>query len=254
MPKVTVHGQEVPCRGILFDKDGTLLDFMLMWGVWATVLVGLLDDHLTALDKEPIGHRKDSLGLFSDQTGKITGYDKAGPIAMGTEEEVTALLAWHLYTAGIPWNEATVLVRRYNKSAMQKLEQDRRAVPLPGLTGFLQDCHKSGMKLAVVTSDTMKETKKHLDWMDLSHYFPVIVGRDRVSKGKPDPEMALLAMQELGLTPQQCIVIGDSNGDMVMGKQAGALCTIGIAPDGDGQQYLLDADLIIRGYHELTVQ
>ncbi|NWL87682.1 haloacid dehalogenase [Paenibacillus sp. 79R4] len=254
MPKVTVHGQEVPCRGILFDKDGTLLDFMPMWGAWATVLIGLLDEHLTTLDKEPMGHRKESLGLFSDQTGRIIGYDKAGPIAMGTEEEVTALLAWHLYAAGIPWNEATVLVRRYNKLAMQKLEQDRRALPLPGLPEFLENCHRSGIKLAVVTSDTVKETEKHLDWMGLSRYFPVVVGRDRVSKGKPDPEMALLAAQELGLTPQQCIVIGDSNGDMVMGKQASVVCTIGIAPDGDGKQYLLDANWVVRGYHELSVQ
>ncbi|HEY4391169.1 MAG TPA: HAD family hydrolase [Paenibacillus sp.] len=254
MPQILVHGRKVLCSGILFDKDGTLLDFMQMWGAWATVLIGLLDEHLAALGKEPIGERKESLGLVSDQTGTMIEYDKAGPIAMGTEEEVTALLAWYLYTAGIPWNEATVLVRRYNKSAMKKLEQDRKAVPLPGLTPFLQACHKSGMKLAVVTSDTTHEAEKHLDWMGLQSYFPVVVGRDKVARGKPDPEMALLALQGLGLSPQQCIVIGDSNGDMVMGKQAGALCTIGIAPDGDGERYLFDANLIIRGYDELSIQ
>jgi len=253
MPQILVRDRKVICSGILFDKDGTLLDFMQMWGAWATVLITMLDEHLTALGKEPIGERKESLGLISDQTGMIIGYDKAGPIAMGTEEEVTALLAWHLYTAGIPWNEATVLVRRYNKTAMQKLEQDRRAMPLPGLREFLKACHESGMKMAVVTSDTTHKAEKHLDWMGLRSYFPVVIGRDKVTRGKPDPEMALLAMQELSLAPQQCIVIGDSNGDMVMGKQAGALCSIGIAPDGDGEGYLLDADLIIRGYHELLV-
>ncbi|MNJ73167.1 hypothetical protein D3C77_699260 [compost metagenome] len=65
--------------------------------------------------------------------------------------------------------------------------------------------------------------------------------------------MALLACEELGLLPQNVIVIGDSNGDMQMGKQAGAQLTIGIAPDGGGESYLLDADVIVRSYSELQV-
>lgn len=253
MPQVRIGGQTIPCSGILFDKDGTLLDFMQMWGSWAENLIASLDKDLTELGAEPIREQSELLGLIVDPARGIIGYDKIGPIAMGTEEEVTALLAWKLYAAGIPWNEATMQVRRHNKRAMQELAEQKNTVPLPGLPEFLQACHEVGMKLAVVTSDTTREAEKHLDWMGLRRYFSSIVGRDRVRKGKPDPEMALLAIEEIGLLPQQCIVIGDSNGDMVMGRRSGASYMIGIAEDGTGESYLLDADAIIRSYSELSV-
>ncbi len=252
MPEVHIGNDSVPCRGILFDKDGTLLDFMQLWGGWAETLVKLLEGHLAVMGARLPVSKTGLIGLHYDKEGRAAGYDKTGPLAMGTEEEVTAILAWQLYNAGVPWNEAVVQVRQFSASAMVEVEKHRSAQPMPGLGSFLDACRVAGIRLGVVTSDTTTEALKHLEWLGIAEYFESVVGRDRVIKGKPHPEMAFLAMRELGITPEESVVIGDSNADMAMGRQAGAVMRLGIAPDGDGAGYLLDADRIIASYTELT--
>ncbi|RCX22487.1 phosphoglycolate phosphatase [Fontibacillus phaseoli] len=252
MPGIYINEIFVPCRGILFDKDGTLLDFMQLWGDWANTLTELLEGHLAVLGARLPVEKSRLIGLRYDQDNHVGGYDKTGPLAMGTEEEVTALLAWQLYVAGVPWNEAVVQVRQFSASAMVEVEKRRSAHPIPGLKAFLSSCRLVGIELGVVTSDTTPEAIKHLEWLGIRDYFRSVVGRDRVVKGKPDPEMAILAMHELGVPPEECLVFGDSNADMAMGKQAGVYWKVGIALEGGGASYLLDADVIVPGYEKLT--
>lgn len=251
MPAIHVQNSIIPCRGILFDKDGTLLDFMALWSDWALTLTRLVEGHLTVMGAETTVPEGRLLGLILNQDGEMTGYDKKGPLAMGTEEEVTAILAWQLYVAGVPWNEALLQVRTFSAAAMQILEKKRNAIPLPGLVSFLSSCERAGIRLGVVTSDTTEEALKHLDWMGIRKFFGSIVGRDRVAKGKPDPEMAELAMGELGLSAETCVIVGDSNADMMLGKLAGVRGSIGISSDADAADYLVDADWIVRDYTAL---
>ena len=39
MTMLQVNGVQIPCKGILFDKDGTLLEFLQLWGPWAEALL-----------------------------------------------------------------------------------------------------------------------------------------------------------------------------------------------------------------------
>lgn len=257
MSVITITSSDftLPCKGILFDKDGTLLDFIGLWGTWAKVLFQLIEDQLAVMGSHHHVPISEWLGLHFDDGGKVIGYDKSGPIAMGTEEEVTALLASRLYDAGLPWNEAVVKVRELNTLSMNEVDRQRAAHPLPGLINFLVSCSHAGIPLGIVTSDTTTEAIKHLEWMGIRHYFCSIVGRDRVIKGKPDPEMVSLALLEMGRKAEDCILIGDSNGDMIMARLAGIGAAIGIADEiASGEQYLLDADLIVTGYVDMLVQ
>lgn len=257
MSVITITSSDItfPCRGILFDKDGTLLDFIGMWGTWAKELFQLIEDQLAVMGSHHHVPVAKWLGLHFDTEGNVIGYDKCGPIAMGTEEEVTALLASRLYDAGLPWNEAVVKVRELNTQAMSEVDRQKAARPLPGLIDFLASCSHVGIPLGIVTSDTTTEAIKHLEWMGIRHYFSSIVGRDRVIKGKPDPEMVSLALLEMDRVAGDCLLIGDSNVDMIMARLAGIRAAIGIADDiALGEQYLLDADRIVRGYDELIVQ
>ncbi|WP_425464181.1 HAD family hydrolase [Paenibacillus lentus] len=253
MAIVQAGERRASCEAILFDKDGTLLDFMALWGEWAMRLLDLLDGHLEMMGARRIDSKADLLGLRLDDRQRVTDYDKAGPLAMGSEEEVTALLAWQLYAAGVPWNEALIQIRQLSSSAMIELKKHKNARPLPGLEVFLNACRERNIRLAVVTSDTTEAAREHLSWMGIEHYFAAIIGRDQVNFGKPFPEMALLACEELGIPPELAIVIGDSNGDMQMGKQAGVQMTVGLAPEGGGETYLLDADVIVHSFFEMQV-
>nr|WP_237690930.1 HAD family hydrolase [Paenibacillus caui] len=237
----------------MFDKDGTLLDFVHLWGEWASNVTKLLEHHLALAGGKLLSDRSKVLGIKLDSDGSVVDYDHQGPLAMATEEETTAVLAWQLYAAGIPWNEAMQQVRQMLKTAMQKVREQRGARPMPGLLQLLERCAQLEIPLAVVTADRTSEARLHLEWMGIHPFFTSIVGNDRVRRGKPDPEMVLLACSELGIRPEEAIVIGDSNGDMQMGRQAGTALTIGYAPDGCSS-HLLDADEVIRSFNELIPQ
>ncbi|WP_245237803.1 HAD-IA family hydrolase [Paenibacillus ihuae] len=98
-------------------------------------------------------------------------------------------------------------------------------------------------------------------------YFSSVIGTDQAERGKPFPDMALLACGQLGVHPSAAAVIGDTNGDMRMAKAAGAAVAIGItgAADTTGDAgdnaaesvaalyYLLpDADSVVQSYQELS--
>ncbi|MBY9080545.1 HAD family hydrolase [Paenibacillus sp. HN-1] len=253
MPELYVNGISVPCRAVLFDKDGTLLDMMEMWGAWAQDVLDRLETEL-ALSGSEFAIGKDKVfGTYHDAHGRITGYDPAGPLSMATIEQSYGILAWQLYNAGVPWNEAVIRVMSIAKDAMNSLRERRSAKPLPGLLRFLAECSAASLRLGVVTSDESAATAEHLEWLGITAYFGSVVTRDKVKRGKPAPEMAERACRELGVSPEEAVIIGDSNADMQMGKGAGLRLAVGITGDLESAEHLADADLIVRDYRELSV-
>ncbi|OKQ00166.1 HAD family hydrolase [Paenibacillus sp. P46E] len=249
-----VNELAVPCKGILFDKDGTLLDLLATWGTWADLMLEGLENQLALIGKE---NRLGSgiakvLGTVHDAAGKVIGYDPAGPLSMATAEETGGILAWQLYSAGVPWNEALARVTAIGKEAMNEMRRRKSAQPLPDLLPFLQQCAAASLKLGVVTSDGSSTTGEQLEWMGITGYFDTVVTRDRVTHGKPAPEMAETACRELGLKPAETVIIGDSNADMQLGKGAGLRLSVGISPAGS-TAHLLDADTVISGFHQLRL-
>ena len=60
-------------------------------------------------------------------------------------------------------------------------------------------------------------------------YFDVLVSGDEVSRGKPDPDIFLLAAERLGLAPGDCYVLEDSPNGLLAARAAG--CTPVMIPD-----------------------
>ncbi|WP_046213422.1 HAD family hydrolase [Paenibacillus wulumuqiensis] len=250
---ITYQSQNIQCDAILWDKDGTLLDFMQLWGSWAELLLGHMEGYLQDRGHSFTGSREKVMGTIYDASGKLTGYDPRGPMAMASVQETTAVLAWQLYSAGVPWDEAILQITDFSRQAMEQMEQTRPVQPLPNLIPLLNSCREAGLPLAVVTSDWTSEALKHLRWSGLETYFTEIIGSDLVTSGKPAPDMALLACQRLSVQPGHTILIGDSNADMQMGRQAELACCIGIAPTAEAPTHLPDADIIIHDYRELQI-
>ncbi len=67
-----------------------------------------------------------------------------------------------------------------------------------------------GRTVSVATSSFSDEAKRVLDALGLRVLLDDIVGRDSVTNPKPDPEIYLLAMERLGMAPEQVIIIEDS--------------------------------------------
>jgi phosphoglycolate phosphatase len=93
----------------------------------------------------------------------------------------------------------------------------------------------------------------HLSWIHSDHYFQEINGSDQVTVGKPYPEMNHTACQRIGVSPAKVVLIGDTNGDMQMGKAAGVAVTIGMSKNLAGSGRLYQADYMISTYNQLTL-
>ncbi|CAM4326000.1 HAD family hydrolase [Paenibacillus tarimensis] len=225
-----------PVRGIIFDKDGTLLDFQYMWGRWTLILL----EKLKACGGTPDWHA--ALGITV--TGDTVVHDPDGPLAMASNEQTIAILAWHLYRGGLPWNRALSYVSEAVMETNRELEELRPVQPMPGLLLFLERCKAAGVKMAVATSDDTAMAEQHLGWLGIRHYFEAVIGADRVKRGKPHPDMAVLACLELGLQPEETVMIGDTKADIQMAAEAGmqAGIMIGGADSGRADAHILSYD------------
>ncbi|REE86522.1 phosphoglycolate phosphatase [Paenibacillus taihuensis] len=253
MANLTAAGVSYPIKAILFDKDGTLIDFIYTWGKWTEHMLAEFANQLTERGLPPISADIASLWGTRHQGGEIVDYDRNGPLAMGTIEDLTAVLAWQGYLSGMSWAEAKIAVLHCRQHADRQLDAARAAKALPGVVSYLARCREQGLKLAVVTADETAAAVKQLEWLGLTSYFDAIIGTDLVSQGKPFPDMALLACSELDIQPTDAAIIGDTNGDMRMARFAGAAVAIGIAPESGAAaaSKLPDADVIILSYEEL---
>ncbi|MFC4101301.1 HAD family hydrolase [Paenibacillus xanthanilyticus] len=266
MGMIAVNGKSYAIAGLLFDKDGTILDFVSMWGPWCE---WLLQGYIGRLEQSAAGSVMSLgltpeflprlLGTMHQPDGRIVDYDRNGPLAMGTMPELFGILSWHAYQAGLSWAEAKELVEACRLEAEDRLAKTKPIKPLPGLIALLEAVKAAGMPMAVVTADDTGPAERHLAWMGIRHYFETVVGNDLAERGKPFPDLMELACRRLGVECASVAIIGDTNADMRMGRAAGAAVTIGIAPPdeagfADVAARLPDADHVIAAYAELSVR
>ncbi len=125
----------------------------------------------------------------------------------------------------------------------------RKSIPLRSGTEQLLTELKKQYKLAIATSTIKEFTDKIVDAYDLRKYFETIVVAEDVKKGKPDPEVYLLAAKRLHVNPSNCIVIEDATNGISAAKNAKMKC---IAIKDHKGRDLSQADYIIEGFDELT--
>jgi HAD superfamily hydrolase (TIGR01509 family) len=108
----------------------------------------------------------------------------------------------------------------------------------PGVEALLARLDVRGTPRAVATSTN---TRRALDCLgDLAPRFAHVVGGDQVERGKPAPDLFLLAAERLGAPPAACLVIEDSANGVRAAHAAGMPCVVvpDLAPPG--------ADLLAR--------
>ena len=121
---------------------------------------------------------------------------------------------------------------------------------IPGVRGLIEDLRAHGMKLAVASSsfyDLIVRTTKDIG---LYGYFDRIVSGADVPHPKPAPDVFRKAMDELGVKPEECVIVEDSANGVRAAKAAGAACLGFYNPDS-GNQDLKPADLVTEGFEEI---
>lgn len=194
---------------ILFDKDGTLIDFQKTWGRWTQ---GFLDDLAqgdTALIRQMAAalHYDPDRGLFAPDS----------PVIAGTADEATDLLLPFLPH----WTRDELLQHGDIRAQEAPLAEVTPLGPL------LRTLSQRGLRLGVATNDTEAAARRHMDRLGATQHFDQIIGFDSGYGGKPAPGMVLGFCQSAGIVPERCVMVGDSLHDLHAGRAAGAI-TVGV--------------------------
>ena len=92
-----------------------------------------------------------------------------------------------------------------------------------GAVELLDALQAAECPMAIVTSSSLRTADTHLQLAGIRHRFETILTRDDVVRGKPSPDLYLLAASRFGLKPEVCVAVEDSNHGVAAALAAGAI-------------------------------
>ncbi|MEL0660232.1 phosphoglycolate phosphatase [Psychromonas arctica] len=101
-------------------------------------------------------------------------------------------------------------------------------VTYPHVRASLKILKAKGYQLAIVTNKPYDFIQPILDGLALNGLFELLVGGDTLEKRKPDPLPLHYACEKLGVTVEQCVMVGDSKND-VLAANAANMQSIGLS-------------------------
>jgi phosphoglycolate phosphatase len=227
---------------LVFDKDGTLIEFHLMWGAWVEALarrleaaagLPLRDGLYPLLGVDPISGLVHAHGLLA-----------ATPMSR-IREVVEGFVADTGATPGV----AMAAVR----AAWHAPDPVALARPVTDLPGLLSRLRSRVGTFAVATSDDRQPTERTLEALGVAGEFSALTCADDGIRTKPAPDPVLHLCASLGIAPGRTAVVGDSPADLHMGRAAGVARTIGVLT-GVGDRASLEplADLVLDSIAQLA--
>lgn len=144
------------------------------------------------------------------------------------------------------WLGSTATAHRIERIAQAKEALYRHLVcrvgiaPEPGVAAWLDRLHRDGWQQAVASAAPRANIDAVLEALSVNHIFQGIVSAEDVQRGKPDPEVYLLAASRVGVPAGRCIVVEDAGAGIEGARRAG-MRSIGISHNGK----TLQADLVV---------
>lgn len=224
-------------KGILFDKDGTLVDFNATW-------LGVAD--FMAMDASD-GDRWKADRLLAaagfDFTAKRFKPDSI--FASGTNLDVV-----ELWFPRLSVEDQMLAVARFNE--ITSVQGSKMAVALPGIVDTLAALHSKSYRLGVATNDSTSGAEKTLVTLGVSQLFDAAYGYDAVANPKPAPDTILAFSDLTGLKPAEIAMVGDNRHDLEMARAGGCGLAVGVL-SGTGTRESLSsiADIILDSVADL---
>lgn len=202
---------------IIFDKDGTLIEFDLMWGGWVDDIAGKLE--------------------------AATGLElRAGLYEMLGVDPVTGMVFWHGLLAATPMARIREAIEAFVAATGAGSEGARTAVdaawyapdpvglarPVTDLEELLRRLRVRVGLFAVATSDDRGPTERTLAALGIADAFATLSCADDGIPNKPSPDPVLRICERLRVEPARTAVVGDSPADLRMGRAAGARRVIAV--------------------------
>ena len=177
-------------KAVIFDMDGTMIDTeRLSTGVWFRVA----EEKGFEITQQ----------IIDSMRGRTTSRVKE--------------IFREVYGDAVDYDAARALRTHYMNEIM-----DRDGVPKKkGLMEILTYLKEAGIPAAVATSTRSDAAIDHLKKAGVYEYLSAGVYGDMVTKSKPDPQIFHMAAEALGVDPEECVVVEDSEPGILAAKAAG---------------------------------
>ena len=228
----------MPIKGIVFDKDGTLLDFNATWVPVNRVIASLIADG----DRDIIAR----MLLESGQDDSAGTVRSGSLLAAGNNHQIAE--SWQKIAPHHGIETITALINDVGKSAAAFT-----AKPVPDLQNTIEVLASRGFKLGLATSDSYDSAMATLSPFNILDHFDFVCGYDSGHGVKPGPGMVLGFCEHTGCDASEVVVVGDNLHDMEMAMAAKAALRVGVLTGTSSEQQLAPlADVIISSISGLS--
>lgn len=210
-------------RGILFDKDGTLID---VTGTWVPTYHEVLGE-LFGRDAEKIETMLVAAGYDPAKSNFKSGSILAG----GTTRDLVDVW-WPGLDAEAVMDKLHLLDVEYRGVALKHLK------PLMPLEPVLGTLKKKGYRLGVATNDTQSSALSHLAELGAASFFDAVIGSDTVTVPKPSGDMVRKFAEITHLAPGEIAMVGDNPHDIEEARNGGAGLAIAVLSGNSGHDDL----------------
>ncbi len=208
-------------QGVIFDHDGTLIDSeSCHFAIW----------------RETLAH----YGIALEEDEYVTKLNGVPTI------ENAHYLVTHY---SLPCDLATLLA---NKQKKTNTYFSQNLIPLmPFAEECVKKCHSWHLKLAIATGADKRMLEQCIGRHTCNSLFQSIASADRVKRNKPEPDVYLLALKELGLAAEYAIAVEDSPTGIAAAKAANLHC-IAVKNRYSKNQDLSRADFQVNNLKEAS--
>lgn len=206
---------------VLFDKDGTFIDLHYFWG------------KMTELRVKEIRKKYNLKNEYFKPLALCLGYDiekgkmlSDGITALYSRSKIIEIFQSDLknFSVNISKTELENIFDDVSLEFYKNMQEYTK--PINDAITFIKLLKNKGVKLGIVTSDSVQSTLltlKHFNW---EHLFDVTIGRESSSETKESGVPTKKALADSGSNAKNAIMIGDAPMDYISAKNAGIDYTI----------------------------
>ncbi|MCD8913987.1 HAD family hydrolase [Staphylococcus simulans] len=220
-------------KWILFDKDGTLIDFDMSW---MKIGIQMVDQFVERfISDEDQAHAYQTLGVNKE----INQIEPGTPMACGSLDEIIQNFN---ALAGEDVGEWT---RQTSQYLIDHREPEIKWIE--GMVEALETLKAQGYRIGIITSDTKKGTDQFIEATDTEAFFDLVISTEANAAEKPDPAVLNpLFDQEKGLKAEEIAIVGDNPNDIQtavnahLGLSVAVLTGVGQAHEFQQADYVVE--------------
>jgi phosphoglycolate phosphatase len=223
-------------KGVLLDKDGTLVDFQRTWGPAIHAVVHAL----ARGDAEKLRAQAEMLHFDLD----TRRFRTTSPIIGGATAQYG--MAW---AAALGRTDVLALRKEIDEIAAVECLASLTAIDDP--VAVIDALRARGLRIGLATNDAQASARRHLDQLGLSARMDFVAGYDSGHGAKPGPGMVEAFALQIGARPHEIALVGDTLHDLECARAAGAVAVAVLSGLATREELAPHADHVLGHIGEL---